>query len=73
MFMLHVFLFRSFRMIQVTVGTLRPTSRGTITLKSADPFESPAIDPCYLSTKEDVRDMRISVRLARQVCRLPRR
>jgi len=33
---------------------LRPTSKGSITLKSADPFEQPAIDPNYLATRHDV-------------------
>lgn len=46
---------------------LRPTSRGTITLESGDPYDSPIIDPNYLSTKEDVLVTRASIRLARQV------
>lgn len=34
---------------------LRPTSLGTVRLKSNDPFDSPAIDPRYLSTQHDVQ------------------
>lgn len=35
---------------------LRPASRGTVTLKSADPDKPPRIDPAFL---EDARDMRL--------------
>ncbi len=39
-----------------TIGPtlLTPRSRGRITLRSADPFAAPAIDPRYLSEAEDV-------------------
>ncbi|CAL1542137.1 unnamed protein product [Lymnaea stagnalis] len=33
---------------------LRPESRGTIKLRSSDPFDYPLIDPNYLHSKEDV-------------------
>ncbi|KAI9348480.1 hypothetical protein BDR26DRAFT_892050 [Obelidium mucronatum] len=33
---------------------LHPTSKGTVTLTSADPFAPPRITPNYLSTKKDV-------------------
>ncbi|KAI0052309.1 GMC oxidoreductase [Auriscalpium vulgare] len=33
---------------------LRPTSLGSITLKSADPFDPPVIDPNYLATENDI-------------------
>ncbi|MFN7180313.1 choline dehydrogenase [Hyphomonas sp.] len=48
---------------------LRPESRGTVLLKSADPFDHPAIDPNYLATEEDRRAMRESVKMVREVCR----
>jgi len=48
---------------------LRPESRGTVMLKSADPFAPPAIDPNYLATEEDRRAMRESVKMVREVCR----
>jgi choline dehydrogenase len=48
---------------------LRPESRGTVLLKSADPFDPPAIDPNYLATEEDRRAMRESVKMVREVCR----
>jgi len=56
--------------VQVIAGPVRPTSRGTITLKSSDPYEYPVIDPNYLDTKTDIEDTRSSVRIARQVGRI---
>ncbi len=50
---------------------LRPESRGTITLASANPFEPPVIDPNYLATEEDRRVMREAVKMVREVCRQP--
>ncbi|RPD59568.1 GMC oxidoreductase [Lentinus tigrinus ALCF2SS1-6] len=46
---------------------LRPTSTGTIRLKSRDPQEPPEIDPKYLSTSNDVA---ILVRAARLLTRI---
>jgi choline dehydrogenase len=46
---------------------LRPESRGTIRLASADPFADPAIDPNYLATENDRRTMRDSVRIMRTI------
>ena len=36
---------------------LRPKSRGEVTLKSADPFDDPSIDPKFLSHPDDMQDM----------------
>lgn len=52
---------------QVHVGTLRPTSRGTVKLASKDPLQAPLIDPNYFETEEDVVDMRNALRLADEV------
>jgi len=52
---------------QVHVGTLRPTSRGSVRLASLDPKASLRIDPNFLGTEEDVRDMRAAARLADEV------
>ncbi|KAI0671884.1 GMC oxidoreductase [Trametes maxima] len=46
---------------------LRPTSKGTIRLKSSDPNEPPIIDPQYLSTEHDVG---VLVRAARLLARI---
>ena len=36
---------------------LQPRSRGTITLRSPDPFDSPVIDPNYLADPKDLDDI----------------
>ncbi len=46
---------------------LRPESRGTITLRSPDPFAPPVIDPNYLAAEEDRRAMRESVKICREI------
>ena len=37
----------------MSVCQLRPTSRGTVNIKSRDPHEAPAMQPNYLSTEHD--------------------
>jgi len=48
---------------------LKPTSTGSITLKSADPFTGPVIDPRYLSNENDlkvlVRGLKFLLKVAR--------
>ena len=46
---------------------LHPKSRGTITLKSKDPMEYPAIDPKYLTAKEDVDTFIRAIRIVEQL------
>jgi choline dehydrogenase len=53
--------------IQVFGYQLRPESRGTITLRSPDPFAPPVIDPNYLAAEEDRRAMRESVKICREI------
>jgi len=50
---------------------LRPDSRGTVQLASPDPFDSPAIDPCYLEAETDRRAMRDGVRVVRAILAQP--
>jgi choline dehydrogenase len=50
---------------------LRPESRGYVRLKSADPFEAPAIDPHYLGTEGDRRINVAGIRLLRNIMRSP--
>ena len=52
---------------QVHAGPTKPTSRGEVTLRSADPLAGPRLDPNYLSTERDRADMRRAIRLARDV------
>lgn len=53
------------------VCQLRPESRGTISIKSADPFAAPLIQPNYLDAEEDRRALREGVRLAREIFAQP--
>ncbi len=46
---------------------LRPDSRGTVRLASRDPFDSPLIDPRYFSEPNDIRCMRDSIRMIREI------
>ena len=48
------------------VCQLRPESRGSVGLRSADPFDDPTIFANYLAAEEDRRAMREGVRIARQ-------
>jgi len=54
-----------------SVCNLRPTSRGTIFIKSPDPREAPAIKPHYLTTAEDRRVAVAAIRLTRRICAAP--
>jgi len=50
---------------------LRPTSRGTVRLRSRDPSDPPLIKPNYLSTDEDRRVAVSSIRLTRRIAAQP--
>ena len=45
----------------------RPTSRGHVALRSADPTDHPAIHPNYLATQGDIDDVIAGNRLLRQI------
>ena len=47
----------------------RPTSRGQISLASADPMRHPVINPNYLSTQEDIDDVLAGNRLLRRIAK----
>jgi len=51
----------------MSFNTCRPTSRGTIHLRSPDPFTSPAIRPNSLSTAADVADVFEGARILRRI------
>ena len=52
---------------QAHVGPMRPTSRGELTLKSADPLEPPRILFNYMGTEQDRKEMRAAIRLTREI------
>jgi len=52
---------------QAHVGPMRPTSTGHVRLRSADPATHPAIQPNYLATAQDRREMRDAVKLTREI------
>ncbi len=60
-----------FAAFTVSVCNLRPTSRGSIHARSADPAAAPVIAPNYLSTEDDRRVAADSIRLARRVVDAP--
>ncbi|MBS0535067.1 MAG: GMC family oxidoreductase N-terminal domain-containing protein [Proteobacteria bacterium] len=60
-----------FAAFTASVANLRPTSRGAVTLKSADPAAAPAIAPHYLSTEEDRRVAADSIRVTRAIVSQP--
>ncbi|RIK85703.1 MAG: glucose-methanol-choline oxidoreductase [Hyphomicrobiales bacterium] len=53
------------------VCLLRPRSRGTLTLKSADPRVAPLIDPAFLADPQDVEDMVAGFKLTRRLMEAP--
>jgi choline dehydrogenase len=56
-----------FSAFTASVCNLRPTSRGTVGIVSADPDAAPRIAPHYLSTDEDRRVAVESIRLTRRI------
>ncbi|MEO1104587.1 MAG: GMC oxidoreductase, partial [Pseudomonadota bacterium] len=56
---------------QAHVGPMRASSRGSVTLASADPRQAPVIRFNYLSTDEDRAEFRHAVRVAREVFAQP--
>lgn len=57
--------------ITPSVCNLRPTSRGSVTLKSADPSHAPAIAPNYLSTQEDLEVAVAGLKYTRRIMSAP--
>jgi choline dehydrogenase len=55
----------------ISVTNVRPTSRGSLKLKSADPAKAPAIKPNYLATPEDRRVAADAIRVTRKIVSQP--
>jgi choline dehydrogenase len=53
--------------VSILPGVVRPNSRGTIKLASADPFAHPLIDPNYLGDRSDLERMVEAVKLSRDI------
>ena len=51
----------------LSFNSCRPTSRGWLRIKSADPFAPPQIQPDYLSTEQDLAEARAGIALLRQL------
>ncbi len=53
------------------VCVLRPHARGTVTLKSGDPLQAPAIDPQFLSDDRDLQTLIKGSKMARAALEAP--
>ncbi len=61
----------TFPAFTASVCNLRPTSRGSIHVQSADASRAPAIRPNYLSTEEDRKVAADAIRLTRRIVAAP--
>ena len=52
---------------QAHVGPMRPTSRGHVRLRDANPLTPPIIRFNYMSTEQDRKEMRAAIRLTREI------
>ncbi|MAN00474.1 MAG: choline dehydrogenase [Rhodobacteraceae bacterium] len=56
---------------QAHVGPMRSPSRGSVTLRSRDPYDHPAIIFNYMSAEKDWDDFRRCIRLTREIFQQP--
>ncbi len=61
----------SFPGVLLSFNACRPTSRGYLAIRSADPQMAPAIFPNYLSTEGDVAKVCVGARLLRSIAATP--
>jgi choline dehydrogenase-like flavoprotein len=61
----------AFPAFTASVCNVRPTSRGTVRLRSRNPADAPAIKPNYLATDEDRRVAANAIRLTRRIVAQP--
>ncbi|MFC2952303.1 GMC family oxidoreductase [Marinicaulis aureus] len=57
--------------ISCHVCVLRPKSRGTVRLASADPMAAPAIDPNFLSDEDDLKRLKKGARIVERIFDAP--
>ncbi len=55
----------------IRIGPVNPSSRGSISLRSADPSEAPSIQPNYLSNSADCNTMIKAIRMLREIINQP--
>lgn len=55
------------RVLLIRPTFLRPHSRGELTLRSADPFEHPRLDPHYISDPRDVNTLVEGIKRSREI------
>ena len=60
-----------FRAVGLGLSSCRPASRGRVELRSADPFDSPAIHPGGFGAPEDMEEMLAGMRFLRRLARQP--
>lgn len=53
--------------IKLHVTLLRPQSRGSVMLRSADPADPPRVDPNYLADGSDMQQLTAGMRVAREI------
>ena len=56
---------------QAHVGSMRPTSRGHVRLRDANPLTPPIIRFNYMSTEQDRKEIRAAIRLTREIFAQP--
>lgn len=61
--------FHPFSAVTANVCQMRPSSKGRITLRSADPLAAPAMDPNYLGEESDKETMKSAIRTVREFLR----
>ena len=54
-----------------SICNLRPTSTGSVTVRSADPLAAPRIDPRYFSTEHDRHLAARAIEITREIARQP--
>lgn len=57
----------TFHGYQAHAGPMRPTSRGSVTLKSSNPRDYPRVIFNYMQTAQDRKEMRLGIRHAREI------
>jgi len=61
----------AFSGVTMSVCQLRPESRGSVSLKSADPREAPAIQPNFLGSERDRQTIVDGLKVARRIAAAP--